>query len=471
MTPVAWVWRLLIGATLLVPIAAVGAFFWLRSGVPPLEATTVIDGLSGPVQVIHDAHGVPHIFAATEEDALTALGYVHARDRIWQMDVQRRIGSGRISELIGERSLPFDQLMRTLGLRRRAEAAVAELPPVVRGRLDAYVRGVNAWIDNAPSPLPPEFVVGGYEPEAWSPTDTLVLGQLMALRLSGNYRDEVMRARLVDALGEDRTSALFPDEATPLWSIDQASRGAAIDAVERLAAALPEPLGPNGASNAWIVGGAHTATGAPILANDPHLGLDVPTTWYLARLETPDAVRAGATLPGAPYHIIGHNGGIAWGLTTTGADTQDLFIERVDPDNPDQYLTPDGPAPFDTRTETIDVADADPVTITIRETRHGPVLSDLGNEDIDGITPDGTVIAVAIAGFESNDTVAEALDALKPCVDGGRSLGGAGALAGADTERVDRRHRRAYRLGHAGADSDSGGGRRLTAGTGLGRQP
>lgn len=391
---------------LLVVLAGAG-LWWLRTGVPAESGTVALDGLSGPVRVYRDSHGVPTIFAQSDGDAYFALGWLHARDRLWQMEMQRRIGAGRLSELIGGAGLRFDKLMRTLGIYRLAEADVAAQSPETRAALDRYAAGVNAWIDGHPGALPPEFTLLWTRPEPWQPADSLVWSKLMALQLSANYRDEILRAQVIARLGPERAGTLFPDlGALPpatLAALDQAA-----PMLTTLAQALPPPLGPRTASNEWVVGPSRTDTGAPILANDPHLGLSAPILWYLARIETPTLSVAGATVPGVPLTLLGQNRRIAWGFTTTGADVQDLFLETVDPGDPSRYRTPEGSATFETRSETIAVSGGDPVTLTIRSTRHGPVLSDLdpGMAELAG---KDKVAALAFTALAPGDTTADAL--------------------------------------------------------------
>uniref|UniRef100_UPI0031DF88A7 penicillin acylase family protein n=1 Tax=Inquilinus sp. TaxID=1932117 RepID=UPI0031DF88A7 len=392
---------------LLLVVLAGGGLWWLRTGVPAESGTVQLDGLSGPVRIYRDQHGIPTIFAQNDGDAYFALGWLHAQDRLWQMELQRRIGAGRLSELIGAGGLRFDKLMRILGFYRLAEADVAAQSPEMRAALDRYAAGVNAWIDGHAGALPPEFTLLWTRPEPWRPADTLVWSKLMALQLSANYRDEILRAQVIARLGPDRAGTLFPDLGTltpsTLAALDQAA-----PMLTRLAAALPPPLGPRTASNEWVVGPGRTDTGAPILANDPHLGLGAPILWYLARIETPTLSVAGATVPGVPLTILGQNRRIAWGFTTTGADVQDLFLETVDPADPNRYRTPDGSAAFETRTETIKVSGGAPVTLTIRGTRHGPVLSDL-DPGMAKLAGDGKVAALAFTALAPGDTSADAL--------------------------------------------------------------
>ena len=410
-----WVWRILATIILAIPVAIAAAFFWLRGGVPSYDGVHSLEGLGAPVEIMRDSNAVPHIFAANDEDAYFTLGYVQAQDRLWQMDMQRRIGAGRLSEIVGSSGLSSDRFMRTLGLYRQAKDAVDRQDSQTRAALQAYADGVNAWIETRARPLPPEYLVVRSRPEPWRPADSVVWGKLMALQLSGNFRDEVMRGRLADRLPAEAMDQLFPpiglDEATSLsQKVDGSQNGSTADRLATLPD-LPLPYGPSQqASNAWVLSGEHTRSGAPILANDPHLGLSAPIMWYLARIETPNLSLTGATVPGVPFHILGHNSTMAWGFTTTGSDTQDLVIEQIDQNNPDHYRTPDGPLPFQTRTETIRVRGENDDNLEIRSTRHGPVISDI-MPDVHGAAeghPDDTVVALAFTALTDEDTTPQA---------------------------------------------------------------
>jgi penicillin amidase len=370
-----WLCGGLIGLVLVASIGLAGGYLWLRQSLPVVDGTIVVQGLAAPVQIVRDAHAVPHIEARSFEDAIFALGFVHAQDRLWQMDFRRRLGAGRLAEVLGPGALPTDRLIRTLGFERAAKASLAHLRPDTVALLHAYAAGVNAYLATRTGPLPPEFLILGYEPEPWAPADSLVWMRVLALDLSANWRDELLRARLARRLSADQIADLWPDSVTsaPVTLVELAQ---GLPADPRAAALPPAP--PRGlGSNAWVLDGSRTTSGAPLLANDPHLGLSAPGPWYLAHLSTPDRELIGATMPGLPGVVLGHNGTIAWGFTNTGPDTQDLFVERVHPDDPSQYLTPDGGAPFMIRDEVIEVDGAEPVTLRVRETRHGPVLSDL----------------------------------------------------------------------------------------------
>ena len=404
--------------TLLALIPALGAggfLLWMRQQTPAYEGSVTVPGLDRPVEIRRDRHAIPHIIAANERDAYFALGYVHAQDRLWQMETMRRGGAGRLSELVGTRfgdwALRLDRSMRTLGVYRRAEAIYEDMPPDVRGAFESYAAGVNAWLETRQQALPIEFQLLRHTPEPWRPADSIVWGKLMALQLSGNMYDELFRARALQGLSPQQVQDLFPADP-PGAPATLAAELRGMD-LTRALAALPE-LGFDTASNEWALTGARTTTGKPIIANDPHLGLEAPILWYLARIDTPDHGVAGATIPGVPLTILGHNRNVAWGFTTTHSDTQDLFIEKIDPQDPSRYLTPDGPRPFDSRIETIKVAGQPDETLTVRETRHGPVLT---APELAGVAPEGHVLALAFPGLTAQDTSPEALYRLNHAAD------------------------------------------------------
>jgi penicillin amidase len=389
----------------LVAVAILAGCAWYT--LPRKHQMAAIPGLSGPVEISFDQDGVPRLRAANDVDAAAALGFVHARDRMFQMELMRRVASGRLSEIAGSTGLKLDLLMRTLGLRHRAEADLKLLPPHTVALLDAYSRGVNAWIEARGRLAAPEFVLLG-RPEPWTPVDSLLWGKTMTLYLSGNYRAELDRVALARRIRPSQIEQLWPAVAPP-----PAPQAALLPGGVRLAAALAGDLPrfpdrftlPSVASNEWAVDGAHSVTGAPILAGDPHLSFGLPGIWYLARIDTPQGVLAGATAPGVPFLVIGHNAQIAWTFTTTGTDTQDVFVET--PVDEDHYATPDGPRAYVTHDETIHVMGSADRVLHVRETRHGPVISDIQTNN-----PDGLVLAVSMAGLAAGDTAPAGLDAL-----------------------------------------------------------
>jgi penicillin amidase len=364
-------------AGVLLICAGVAGVLMLRASLPQTDGTVALPGLEKPVRVLRDAHGVPSILATSQHDLSMALGFVHAQDRLFQMDLQRRVGAGRLSEVVGAAAIGTDRLMRTLGIHRHAAASLNAASPEFRAVLDAYSAGINAFLHSG-NTLPIEFTVLGYRPEDWTPADSLVIGKLLALQLSGNYRQELLHARLAQTLSPAEIGDLFPDypkdAPVTLGKLASLTRGLPLDA---LLAALPGNGSPLRASNNWVVDGAHSVTGKPLLANDPHLDFAAPLVWYLAHLEAPNTDLTGATTPGAPVVVLGHNNRIAWGFTTTNADVEDVFVEQVDPIDRGRYVTPQGTAAFDVREEPIMVKGRAPELLTVRETRHGPVISNI----------------------------------------------------------------------------------------------
>lgn len=402
-----WITALLLVLLSLVLLAMLGAWVLLHGNLPRTTGRLDLPALDAPVEVARDTHGIPTIRAQSDRDAYLVLGFVHAQDRFQQMEFMRRLGEGRLAEVIGEGAVGIDRWSRTLGLHRRAQQSYRAMGDEARAALDAYAAGVNAWLRRRDSWLPPPLTVLGIRPEPWTPADSLVWQRLMAFRLAGNWQDEASRARLLEA-------GLPPERVSDLWheteGLEDVSEPVTMPRPVREAALPPAPpaeLAATLASNVWTVAPERSATGGALLANDPHLGFEAPIMWYLARIETPERTVSGATVPGVPFHLIGHNGRIGWGITTTHADTKDLFIETVTDDGT-AYLAPDGPRPFETRQEVIAVRGGDPVSFTVRETRHGPVVTDL--RGMAGVTNGGgEVLALASTGLMEGDRTAEAI--------------------------------------------------------------
>lgn len=370
--------------TVLTLALALAAFLFWYSGAsqPQLSGTLQLSGLKAPVDVVRDAQGVPHIFAASGDDAYFALGFVHAQDRLWQMEMNRRIAAGRVAEILGQSALDTDRFLRTLGIRRNAEAIYANLSNKSRASLDAYAKGVNAYLASRKTPLPPEFMLtGAPSPAPWHPVDSISWQTMMAWDLGANWTQELLRMRLSQRLPLARINeflapypgerALKTQDYTKLYR-ELSGTTQQLAALEKIAPpSLVEGMG----SNNWVVAGERTTTGKPLLANDPHLGLSAPALWYFAHLSAPDLDVIGATLPGIPGVVLGHNERIAWGFTNTAPDVQDLYIEKLNPANSSQYKTPEGWATFRERIETIKVKGAPDVRMQVRESRHGPVIT------------------------------------------------------------------------------------------------
>jgi len=403
-------------------MAGVG-FVWMARSLPPVSGTATLDGLSGPVTIERDENGVPHITGQTTDDVLTGLGFAHAQDRLWQMEVSRIAAQGRLSEIFGEPTIDSDVWLRSVGLFEAAQAAYDNLPKAGQDALTAYAAGINAWLERDgrlfASQLPPEFVILRHTPEPWQPVHAVAVLKMMSVTLGENARFEGLRlgfARL--GLTSDEMNDLLPPypgdnppplpDLTDLLGLDSGPIEVAQGANRRVDAGVPwyEDAVARGASNNWVIAGRRTTTGLPIVANDPHLSLSAPSIWYLAHLrvngDTGARNAVGATLAGAPLIILGRNDHIAWGFTNTGADVQDLFVERINPDNPDEYRAPDGWRAFDSRVETLKVRGADDHSFTRRWTRNGPVMPPTYLK-LGSYLPEGTVAAMRWGALAPDD--------------------------------------------------------------------
>ena len=374
---------------------------------PQTDGEIRLEGLDGTVDINRDPMGVPHIYATTPHDLFFAQGFVHAQDRFWQMDFWRHVGSGTISEMFSS-EVETDAFLRTLGWRVTAEQEWEQLPPVLKDQLTAYTEGVNAYLkDHEVTALSLEYSILGllspdYKIEPWTPVNSLTWGKAMAWDLRRNMDLEIERAILLKTLTAKQVGTLFPpypqDHPVIVNKIEDGSTASApgqplaldipdgtLAALEHNTSLLDVVLGPvtDGiGSNSWAVAGSRTTTGLPLLANDPHLSIQMPSIWYQAHLECKPITEecpynvAGFTFAGVPGVIIGHNDKIAWGFTNVGPDVMDLYIERVNLNNPNQYEVNGEWVDFETRKEIIKVAGGDPVEVTIRLTRHGPVISE-----------------------------------------------------------------------------------------------
>ena len=359
-----------------------GGWLYLRSSLPKTSGAVSLAGLDGQVEIVRDADGVPHIFASTDNDAFFALGYVHAQDRLWQMEFQRRTGAGRLSEILGEATLDVDKFLRTLGTYRAAESAWPALSMETKLAVEAYVAGINAWIGEGRT-LPIEFLILGVKPEPWTVYDSMVWSKMMMWDLGGNWDDELLRTLLLSAVGRERAADLmpgYPDGATTILAADTADSLLALDAFLKDSLQLG---GLDVGSNNWVIGGGRTESGQPLLANDPHLGASIPSIWYLVELQGDRLHVTGATFPGMPIVPIGHNDNIAWGLTNLGPDVQDLYIERINPQHPNQYEVDGEWVDMTIVAEEIVVqGEEEALLYAARSTRHGPLISDVSGKEI-----------------------------------------------------------------------------------------
>lgn len=415
-----WIRRFFMALGALLLLAGALGLWYARQTMPTLNGQLVLKGLSAPVQVQRDASDVTHIRAQRATDAWMALGYVHAQERGWQLAFNRALMRGGLSAFLGPATLETDKLMRTLGIRRTAQSQLASLPADARSALEAYSAGVNAFFASTSQARTPEFLLLGVDPrdeaaagQWWDAADSLGWSIMMALDLGGNWGTEFARLSALKVLDTEALWELFPpypgeqpaasadlarlyrelgvyrtdEEKTSLAPPPDASGLAAGIAAELRAWAEQLGHGEGKGSNNWVVAGARTRSGLPLLANDPHLGLSAPAIWYFARLQAPDVAGQpgmdviGATLPGTPFVVLGRTANLAWGFTNTGPDVQDLYLEQINPANANEYRVPSANgeaawAAFKVRVETIRVKGRPDVTHLVRSTRHGPVLSD-----------------------------------------------------------------------------------------------
>lgn len=415
-----WRKRILWGAglvlavpVLLLALAALFLTVQAYRAVPDYGRGIVAVGPEAEIEILRDANAIPHAFAQSERDAYFALGFLHGEERLWQMELFRRIASGRVAELVGippvaDYAVQVDRMARTAGLAHYAALAYPKLSPDVRALIDAYAAGVNAAIDTRDRPLPIEFQLLWFEPEPWRPEDSLMLAKLLAIGLSMDANQEMQRVELAKKLGPEKLAQYLPayPEGAPVSIADAANR----TSEQLVAAAKPllEALDIGGASNAWAVSGARTESGKTLLATDPHLAMLAPSIWYLAHLSMPERNLVGASMPGLPAMLMGRNDDLAWGFTTTRADVEDIYIEEVNPDDPALYRTPDGWKRFETREERIRVRFGPDETYTVRSTRHGPVLP-AGMDATDAAREKGQVLSLAWPLFTADDRTPEAL--------------------------------------------------------------
>lgn len=405
-----------------------GMYGLLRNTVAPASGEADMAGLSAPVAIIKDAHGISHIEAETRLDAVRALGWVHASERLWQMEVLRMAAQGRLAEMFGGQAVSSDRFLKTLDIATAAKASHEKLTPQTRALISAYVEGINAWMKREtgkfePS-LPVEFIVLGHQPEPWTTWQPVALLKVMALTLDANMDEEIGRlalagrrftARQIEEIypANERDNPPALPDLEALYGFDKAPRikpagESADNATAPWTLQLP-------ASNNWAISGVKTESGKPLLANDPHLGLTAPSTFYLAHLRwrQEGEIRnlIGGTLPGTPLVLSGRNDWLAWGLTTTYLDSQDLFLEQVNPDNAGQYRTPDGFADFGQEEVTIRVKGGEDVALLRRTTRHGPVLPD-GYRSLGELLPKGHVAALSWTALARDDVTFDGVMAM-----------------------------------------------------------
>ncbi len=409
-------WLVITVSTLLALTALAGIilYFFIARSLPDYNEDFTLDGLTAPVEIVRTTHNVPHIFGETDRDVFFGLGFAHAQDRLWQMQMLRRTAQGRLSEMFGQRTLRVDELMRRLDIYALARASVAAQDADTQAALQAYADGVNAWLiqtsDRSRGRGAPEFFLFNAETPLWQPADSLAILKLMAVQLNSHIGAEVLRARTSLLLPNERLRDLLPD-----------APGSGVAALPDFASLFPtvqpdtrvtwldDPLSPirppalAGASNSFAAAPLRAAGGGALLANDPHLEMTAPSIMYLARLELTTGGVIGATIPGIPAILSGRSERLGWGITSAYVDDSDVFLEELNPENPLQYRTPDGWAEFEARGSIIRVKDQDPVTLTLRWSQNGPVLSG-ALYDLGTITPPGHVAALGWTALSDADT-------------------------------------------------------------------
>lgn len=417
----AWLVRI---AGILLALALLGLglmYYFVTRSLPDYDRDYVLSSAPAPVEIVRDRSNIPHILGQTDAASFYGLGFAHAQDRLWQMMILRRTAQGKLSEMFGDRTVETDILMRELGLYDAAQDAVDAQSPAARVALAAYAAGVNAWIAQVNSGAlgrgAPEYFLFAPELAPWQPADSLAILKLLALRMTPHAGAEVLRARTGLIVGPDRLADILPDVPGAPMGVLASYRDMLPDGARlpRDWARLDRPMlwplpapGRAGASNVWAAAPDRTALGGTLLANDPHTDLTAPAQWYLARLNLDSGPVIGASVPGLPLILSGRSAHLGWGIAASFADDQDLVLEQLDPENPERYKTPDGYAPFFTQKRLLRIRDSQPVTLTLRATRNGPILS--GDAwGLGAVTPAGHVMALQWTGLAADDPSFSAL--------------------------------------------------------------
>ncbi len=419
-----WIFAAFVAMLLLALVGAGFAYYLASRSIPSYSGDYNGMAVRGEVEIIRDSYAVPHIFAESDADVIFGLGFAHAQDRLWQMELMRRTAQGRLSEMFGPETLETDTLMRALDIYTLSKRAVAFQTPETLALLNAYAAGVNAWVatvrQEALGRGAPEFFLFDNAIAPWTPADSIALIKLMALNTTDKAALEVLRAKLSFRIPPERIRDILPD-APQVPSVNTTSFSALFPDMELQTANVAPPpalsplpaIGLAGASNAFAASGARSASGGTLMANDPHLGLSAPGVWMLARLELQSGGVIGATIPGIPAVLIGRSDTLSWGLTASYLDDQDLYLERLNPQNTGEYLTEDGSIPFETRAAVIQVKGQSPVSRTLRWASGRPVLPD-NSFGIQQIQPEGHVFSLAWTGLEAEDrSIQAAMDLMR----------------------------------------------------------
>ena len=414
-----WLMRITLGVAAVAGLLVSFAYFFLSRSLPDYSKTVEFSHITEEIEIVRDTANVPHIFGKNDQDTLFALGYVHAQDRLWQMTMLRRTAQGRLSELFGAETLTVDMVVRRLGIYSASRASLSALRSDTMAKLEAYAKGVNARLEeinlgNLGRGAPELFLFSNFI-APWSPTDSLAIIKLMGLQLSSHLESEVLRARVSLILDDDLLKDLLPD--VPGSGVAELNDFASMFPSllkQHASVAMPKhSLSPfksialSGASNAWAALPGRSASRGTLLANDPHLSLTAPSIWYLARLELETGGVIGGTIPGLPVILVGRSASLGWGLTTANVDDTDVYIEKLNPANPNEYQSLDGFVPFFKKQSIIEIKGQKPVTLDMLWTENGPVLP-ASHYNLGAITPEGHVTSVAWTLLSGQDTSFEA---------------------------------------------------------------
>ena len=414
-----WLMRITLSVAAVAGLLVSFAYFFLSRSLPDYSKTVEFSHITEEIEIVRDTANVPHIFGKNDQDTLFALGYVHAQDRLWQMTMLRRTAQGRLSELFGAETLTVDMVVRRLGIYSASRASLSALRPDTMAKLEAYAKGVNARLEEInlgnSGRGAPELFLFSNSIAPWSPTDSLAIIKLMGLQLSSHLESEVLRARVSLILDDDLLKDLLPD--VPGSGVAELNDFASMFPSllkQHASVAMPKhSLSPfksialSGASNAWAALPGRSASRGTLLANDPHLGLTAPSIWYLARLELETGGVIGGTIPGLPVILVGRSASLGWGLTTANVDDTDVYIEKLNPANPNEYQSLDGFVPFFKKQSIIEIKGKKPVTLDMLWTENGPVLP-ASHYNLGAITPEGHVTSVAWTLLSGQDTSFEA---------------------------------------------------------------
>ena len=414
-----WLMRITLSVAAAAGLLVSFAYFFLSQSLPDYSKTVEFSHVTEEIEIVRDTANVPHIFGKNDQDTLFALGYVHAQDRLWQMTMLRRTAQGRLSELFGAETLTVDMVVRRLGIYSASRASLSALRPDTMAKLEAYAKGVNARLEEInlgnSGRGAPELFLFSNSIAPWSPTDSLAILKLMGLQLSSHLESEVLRARVSLILDDDLLKDLLPD--VPGSGVAELNDFASMFPSllkQHASVAMPKhSLSPfksialSGASNAWAALPGRSASRGTLLANDPHLGLTAPSIWYLARLELETGDVIGGTIPGLPVILVGRSASLGWGLTTANVDDTDVYIEKLNPANPNEYQSLEGFVPFFKKQSIIEIKGQKPVTLDMLWTENGPVLP-ASHYNLGAITPDGHVTSVAWTLLSGQDTSFEA---------------------------------------------------------------